>query len=102
MDNGMAVRAASTHHLLRGGGRWRNIIATVERGRMIGFTMALLAQERLSHLQHTELVGAVRIVAIGAVFTHRLMLPQEWAAFFRMALITGLRNRVLDQLFRSR
>jgi hypothetical protein len=36
----------------------------------------------------------VRGVAIGAVFGYRLVLKQKGAAFFRMALIAGLSDRV--------
>ena len=91
MDHGVAVGALSPYELLGGAVR-RNTRAAIERGRMIGFAVALLAQEWLPDLQHAGLVGAVRIMAIGAILTHRLMLPQEGAAFFRMALITGFRD----------
>ncbi len=40
----------------------------------------------------------MRIVAIPAVFPDGLMFPQIGAALFRMALITGFIDRVLDEI----
>lgn len=50
-------------------------------------SMAVLTQLRHAFVQHRTIDGAVRVMAITAVLRHRLMLPQEGAAFFRMALI---------------
>ena len=51
--------------------------------------MAFVTQERSSRFQQRSNVGTVRRMAIGAVFCHRLVFPQEWAALFSMAGETG-------------
>ncbi len=59
--------------------------------------MAALTQEGAPHHQHGGLGGAVRVVAIPAVFPDGLMFPQIRATLFSMALITGFIDRVLDE-----
>src|SRR6185312_9829934 len=56
--------------------------------------MALLAQPRSAGLQQRGIVGAVRRVAVGTVFLHRLVAPQERPAPLGMAGITGFVDRV--------
>lgn len=93
----MAIRATSSEHLLCGSvGRHTGTL--IEGGRMESLAMALLAEPWLTHTQHAWLVGAVRIVAIGAILTHRLVFPQERSAFFLMALVTGLVDGILGEL----
>ena len=65
----------------------------------MGTVMALLAQEGRARFEQRRNIGAVRGVAVGAVLGHRLVLEQEGAAFFRMALVAGLGHGVfLEQL----
>src|SRR5216684_6245082 len=52
--------------------------------------VALLAQLMGARGQQTDVVGTVRRVTGEAVFSHRRMLPQHWAAFVCVALITKL------------
>ncbi len=60
--------------------------------------MTLLAQERHAHFQQIGGHCAVGIVAIGAVFRHRLMVPKEGPALFRVTLETGVIDRVADKI----
>lgn len=97
VDHGVAIRATSSEHLLCGPvGRHAGTL--IEGGRMESLAMALLAEPGLTHAQHARLVGAVGIVAIGAILAHRLVLPQERSAFFLMALVTGLVDGLLGEL----
>ena len=57
---------------------------------MVEIGMAGLAQIRWPNLQKICLSRTMRIVAVGAIFTHRGVFPQEGTALFRMATITGL------------
>ena len=52
--------------------------------------VTLLAQLRPGLVQQCRMIRAVHIVAQGAVFGGRLVLPQERAAFFSMAVVTVL------------
>ena len=97
MYHGVTVRALPAQELL-GGTTRRETRAAVECGRVIGLAVALLAQERLPDLQHAGLVGAVRVMAIGAVFRYRLMFPQERTALVGVALIAGLIDRMFLQV----
>src|SRR5262245_13326186 len=67
--------------------------------RMRGRVVALLAETRLRHFQQLLVRGAMRVVAIAAVLHDRWVLPQEWAAFLRVAgeagLIHGCSNKEL-------
>ena len=56
--------------------------------------VALLAEERNRRDQQRALIRAVGCVAVEAVLTHRRMFEQEWSAFFRMALIARLVDRI--------
>ena len=96
----MAIRAAPADELLRGPvGRYAR--AGIEGSRVIGLAVALLAEEGHTDLQHARLIGAVGVMTVRAVFTHGLVLPQERAAFFRVALVADLVDRVLGQLMRA-
>jgi hypothetical protein len=72
-------------------------IAGMERGQM-----ALLAEEWCSRLQQGAVVGAMWLVAIAAVFTHRRVLPQEGTALFSMTLEALIVERGLQQVGRAR
>lgn len=61
--------------------------------------VAFFAQEGSTRFKQWRNIGAMRCVAVGAVFVHRLMFPQEWAAFFCMTGETRLVNRILLQQF---
>ena len=63
--------------------------------------MALLAKPGFPYGQHARLIGAVGIMAVGAIFPDRLMFPQERTAFFGMTLVTDLVNGVFSQLMRA-
>ena len=52
--------------------------------------VALLAQLVTALREQRDIIGAVRRVAGHAILLHRFMLPQEWTALLRMALITSL------------
>ncbi len=54
------------------------------------------------HLQQLWIAAAVRLVAVGAVFHHRRVLPQEWPAAFGMAADAVLIDRALQKLARIR
>ena len=62
--------------------------------------MALLTQERCTRLQQRRNVRAMGAVAVGAILTHRLVLEQEGAAFFSMALVAGFCHRIFLELLR--
>ncbi len=59
--------------------------------------MAGLAQVGLLQLEHRQMVRAVRIVTIGAIFPDRGVLKQHRSAFFLMADVTGFVERCLYQ-----
>ena len=61
--------------------------------------MALLAQHGWSRLQQRCDCAAMCVVAIAAVFDHRLMLMHKWPALLGMAGVAGVIDTVaLDQL----
>src|SRR5207237_651326 len=55
--------------------------------------VALLAQLVAALREQRDIVGAMRGVAGHAILLDWLMLPQEWTALLRVALITGLIDR---------
>jgi hypothetical protein len=59
--------------------------------------MAFLAEEGGTRFKEGRNVGAVRRVAIGTIFCHRLVLKQKGTAFFRMTLITSFSHCVFLQ-----
>lgn len=59
--------------------------------------VALLAQPWGSLRQQTIVAGAVRLVAGQAILPGGRMLPQERPAFIRVALVTGLIDRVAHE-----
>src|SRR5665647_1412804 len=61
--------------------------------------MALLAKQRRTGLEHGRNRSAMHVVAIGAVFGHRIMLVHKRAAFFSVAGVAGVIDAVaLEQL----
>lgn len=60
--------------------------------------MAALTQHRPAHRKHAGLIGAMRIVAIAAVFSDWCMFPKKRSAFFGVAVETGVIDRLLDKL----
>ena len=60
--------------------------------------MTVMAQEGHTLYQHPGLRAAMRIMANRTALPDRLMLDKEWAALFRVALITGFIDRVLGQI----
>ena len=57
---------------------------------MAGDLVALLTQKRLAPLQHACHGGPVRLMAESTVFRDGLVVPDEGAALFSMALKTGV------------
>ena len=112
MNHRMAVHAASRRRLRtrekksRAGGVLRRQAPLISGGigpdRALGIVrsvVALLAQERWPRFQQRREVGAVRRMAIGAVFDRRLMLPEKRAALIGVTLPAGFVDRVrLEQL----
>ena len=68
---------------------------------MVRAVVALGTQKRCTRLEQRRDVGTVRGMAVGAVFGHRLMFPQEGAAFFGMAGEASLIDRVFLEQFRT-
>ena len=110
MNHDMAVHAAASGiaraHCLACGPCKTTLDASDiagSRGRaLMRAVVALITQERGTRFQQRRNIGTVRGMAIGAVFRHRLMLPQEGAAFFGVAGEAGFVNRGLLQHFRTR
>lgn len=63
--------------------------------------VTFVTQEGGDRFQQRREVGTVRRMAIGAVFGHRLMFPEEGAAFFRMASVASLNDRIFLKQFGS-
>ncbi len=61
--------------------------------------MALVTQERGTRFKQWRDIGTVRCMAIGAIFRHRLMFPEEGAAFLCMAHEAGFGDRILLEQF---
>src|SRR5665647_2807487 len=59
--------------------------------------VAFVTQEGRTRFEQRRDVGTVRGMAIGAVFGHRLMFPEEGTAFFGMAGEAGFIDRVFLQ-----
>src|SRR5271157_5825775 len=62
--------------------------------------VAAIADARHAYLQQLRVIGAVRLMAIGAVFHHRRVLPQERTTALGMAGEAVLVDRALNQLLR--
>ena len=72
-------------------------------GRMTALVMALLAKPRSAHPQQSDVVTAMRHVAVPAVLADRWMLVQEWTPFVHVAAVAVLVDAVLrDQLLGDR
>ncbi len=64
--------------------------------------MALQTEHRLAHGQQTAIHGAMRRVALGAVFHHRSVLISEWTLELRVALQAKLIDVVCPQILPGR
>jgi hypothetical protein len=93
----MAIQAAFAQQSIVRTAVRRKPGAAPERARMKSFNMTVIAQEGCPLYQHPGLGTAVGIMAIGAIFPHRLVFPQERATLFSVALVTGFIDGVLDQ-----
>ncbi len=82
MDFGVAIQAGTVEHPRR--------IRKTGDGLVLALDMTALAQLRSAHAQQIYIVRSVRCMAGQAVFLNRRVLPEEWAAFFRMALEAGV------------
>jgi len=63
--------------------------------------MAVVTQERHLFFQQTSILRTVRRMAVGAIFTHRLMFPQERAALLGMAVVANFRHAHFFEQLRS-
>ena len=68
-------------------------------GRMAGLHMASLTEPGFGHNEQLLMIGAMGFMAVGAVFHHRGMLPQERTPFLGMAGITQIVDGVGFQEF---
>lgn len=67
------------------------------------FNVALLAEPRHSQFQHLLMVGTMGIMAVGTVFQHRRMFPQERPPLFRVTTVANFICCVsFKQLFTGR
>src|ERR1043166_4590093 len=86
VDVGMAVQAAARERVRASAGAGEVREVTAVAGRL----MALLAQHGLAHLEQVRRGRAVRVVAVGAVFLHRLVGADERPAFLHVAAVAGV------------
>ena len=93
----MAIQAVAAHNLLRCADWW-NTGAAIGGARMETGCVTTLAQPGPAVLQQIFVIGTMRDMAIGAVFGHRLVFPQERPAFLGVAVVAGFVNRRADQL----
>jgi hypothetical protein len=62
--------------------------------------MAPLTEERFRGHQQLPMIRSMRAVAAQAVLTYRSVLPDEWPAFLRVALIAEMVHRIpFDERF---
>src|ERR1700721_2345789 len=92
VDGRMAVGAA-TVEILDGAQRLR-------LGRVTAAVVAGITDARHAGFQQLRITGAVRFMAVRAVFHHWGMLPDERTAAFGMATETVFVGGALDQLLR--
>jgi len=90
VDVGVAVGAA-TVEILNGAER-------LGLGRMAAAVVAGVANARHAHFQELWIIAAVRFVAVGAVFEHRRVLPEERTPAFGMTTQAVFVGGRLDQL----
>lgn len=94
MDIGVAVRAAAIEVLDRIKRLWlRGVPAAVVAG---------VAHARHPHLQKLWVAGAVRFMAVRAIFDDGRVFPEERSAAFRVATQAVFVRRALDELLRVR
>jgi len=97
---GVAVETTPAHRAeLRGAAR-SAFGQTRKLYRVSAGCMAILAQERRTRLEQTGDRRAMRLVANGAVFSHRLVVVHEGPALLHVALVAGLDNAVPFHLLR--
>jgi len=83
-------------------GRWSDPDSTTgkRRGRVSALVMALLAESWLADSEQSDVVAAMRFVAVHAAFANGGVLPQERAPLVCVAAVAVLVDAVLgDQLF---
>ena len=98
VNHGMAIQASSTCVVLTRYGSQSTLRACGTPGSgilaVVRTIVAFRTQEWGTGLEQRSDVGAVRGMASGAVFSRRLMFPQEGAALFCMAAEAGFRDRI--------
>ena len=106
VDLRVAVQATAAlpevDHVLAAAGRAEtDTVLTTDRTETTGRMrrVALLAQQRWPRFQHGRTRGAMHVVAIGAVFSHRVVLVHKGASFLGVAGVAGAVDAVaLEQL----
>jgi uncharacterized protein (DUF849 family) len=89
MDLGMTAQALFAQQSLIATIGW-NTRAAVNTTWVEGGNVALLAHPGLPTFLQEIVIGAMWCMAVGAIFLHRGVFPQEGAALFRVALVAGL------------
>ena len=90
MNLDMAIAATFVEDEAAAGRSQRIRIAMVK-------AVALPAKLRPLHLQQKLMGGAVRVVAIQAIFAHRRVLPNEWTPLLGMTLVAVIVHRIFAQ-----
>ena len=93
----MTVQAVFSDHALIEAGGWY-IHSAVSSTWVERCGMALLAKPGCPCDQHFRIIGSMRIVAGRAVFTRRLVLPQEGTALLSVAVVAGFIHRIAFQV----
>ena len=97
VDLGVAVQAAAIAHGVELGAAGQTGMGDTFAAHIVGRRMAVKAQERHLFLQQPRIRGAMRIMAVGAVFANRLVLPQIRAALVGVAAIAEVGDAHIPQ-----
>ncbi len=92
----VAIAAAIEQYETRGVAG-RQTIGRVGNTGVAGLAVALLAKQRFGHCEQSPVVGAMRTMALAAIFGCRGVLPEKWATFLRMAIQAGIPRIAPDQ-----
>ena len=95
---GVTIEAILPEQELRRRTRGGQAVGVESDARMPGLRVTTLAEQWPSLGQHTGMVRSMRCVAQAAVFTDRRMFPQERAALLGVALVTGVVQRLPDEI----
>ena len=98
MDLGVTIDAPTCEQVRTGVAAARQALWCIDDGGVARALVTRLAEERRAQFQERGLGRAVRIVTVGAVLRHGLVLPQKRAAKLRVAGRASFRDGVLDEL----